>query len=85
MEKVEEEPYKGIIKVWDIPRPSINTNSNYGWIQDRIRVFEKKNPGGVYIEFTPMDWHKFYNGFESEGSKDQRPDIIPIDPNFFRF
>ena len=84
LEEVEEEPYKGIIKIWDIPRPNINTGTNYGWIQNKIRAFEKKNPG-VYIELTPMDWHKLYNNFEIKKDKDERPDIIPLDPNFLDF
>ena len=84
LERVEEEPYKGIIKIWDIARPNISTNSNYGWIQNKIRAFEKRNPG-VYIEFTPMDWNKLYDNFEDGGVEDESPDIIPIDPNFLDF
>ncbi len=83
LEKVEE-PYKGIIKIGDIPRLSVNADVNYRWIQNKIKAFEKKNPG-VYIELVPMELDKLYNRFEIERGKDESPDIIPVDSNFLDF
>ncbi|QQY79105.1 carbohydrate ABC transporter substrate-binding protein (CUT1 family) [Keratinibaculum paraultunense] len=65
LEKVEEEPYKGIIEIWDFSR-----KGSYKWLQNRIRTFEKQNPG-VYIEIVSKD-----------DNKDTMPDIIPVDLNF---
>lgn len=81
LEEVEEEPYKGIIKIWDIPRPDINTGNNYGWLQDKIQSFEKKNPG-VYIELTPMKEDELYDNIEDNKDIEEIPDIIPVDPKF---
>ena len=39
-----ETAWKGIITIWDFPRLNIETGSRYGWIIDKIRAFEKKNP-----------------------------------------
>lgn len=81
LEEVEEEPYKGIIEIWDIPRPDINTGSNYGWLQNKIQSFEKENPG-VYIELTQMNEDELYDNIEANEDIDEIPDIIPVDPKF---
>lgn len=65
LEQVEEDPYKGIIKIWDFSR-----KGSYIWLQNRIRTFEKKNPG-VYIEIVSED-----------EQRDVMPDIVPISLNF---
>lgn len=83
LEELEVEPYKGIIKIWDIQRPDINTGSRYSWIQEKIRVFERRNPG-VYIEFTPMNWDSFYNHIKNN-NLEEVPDILPIDSEFLYF
>ena len=84
LEDVEEEPYKGIIKIWDVPRISVDTGSRYGWMQSKIRAFEKKNPG-VYIELNSMNWDELYNNIKDNKDTDEMPDIIPIDSNFLDF
>ncbi|MBU5438453.1 extracellular solute-binding protein [Tissierella sp. MSJ-40] len=84
MEEVKEEPYKGVIKIWDSPKISIASGSRYGWIQSKIRAFEKKNPG-VYIEFVPMDEDNLYNDFEKNLSSGDLPNILPINNYFNNF
>ncbi len=74
--EVEEEPYKGMITIWDYPRLNVETGSRYSWIEEKIESFEQKNPG-VYIKFTPMDWNTSED-IEKEFNKGNKPDIIPV-------
>lgn len=76
-----EERYTGIIKIWDYPRLDVGTGSRYSWIQERIREFEKKNPG-VYIDFTPLDWESGPEKIEEAIKSNDKPDIVPISFNF---
>ena len=77
----EEEPFTGVIRIWDYPRLNINTGSRYGWIQDKIKKFEKRNPG-VYIEFTPIDWKTGPSKIEEGLRTGELPDIVPIGNDF---
>lgn len=63
LEEVEEDPYKGIIRIYDFAR-----EGSLRWLQDKIRSFEKRNPG-VYVEIV------------SPSEEDEIPDIVPIDFN----
>ncbi len=73
--KLEE--WKGIIQLWDFPRVDSKTGSRYGWIQDKIRKFERENPG-VFIELVPLDWKKGTNKLEVALKTGNLPDIAPI-------
>lgn len=85
LEEVEEEPYRGIIKIWDISREDMKINSTYSWMADKIRRFEKRNPG-VYIEFTRVDMDTIYDALiNNTVEDDEMPDIIAVDANFFDF
>ena len=77
----EEELYSGIINIGDFPRLTAETGSKYGWIQERIKRFEKRYPG-VYIEFTPMDEKEGYSKMKEEMDKGNFPDIIPVNNMF---
>lgn len=83
-EKAGEEPYKGIIRIWDIPRSDISTGSMYPWLKDRIRAFEKTNPG-VYIEFASTDMESIYDAISGKTDEEELPDIIPVDANFLYY
>ena len=83
-EEVEEEAYRGIIRIWDIPRTNVSTGSLYPWLNDAIRAFEKTNPG-VYIEFVETDMENIYKAIIGKGQDHELPDIIPIDSNFLYF
>ncbi len=85
LEKAEEEAYRGIIKIWDIPRPDMNIDSTYSWMANKIRAFERRN-AGVYIEYVQADLDTLYNAIvKGNVDADEMPDIIPVDANFFDF
>lgn len=75
MERVET-PWTGIITLWDVPRFDQKKGTNFGWMHEKISLFEKKYPG-VYIEFTPMP-EKGEEKLEAARGSGQLPDIIPI-------
>lgn len=81
-EKIKnEEEWKGVITLWDFPRLNIKTGSRYGWIMDKIRRFEKQNPG-VYIDLTPIDWESGPIKLEVALKSGNLPDIAPIGTDF---
>ncbi|SDZ21322.1 carbohydrate ABC transporter substrate-binding protein, CUT1 family [Proteiniborus ethanoligenes] len=75
------EAWKGVIQLWDFPRVDSKTGSRYGWIQDKIRKFERQNPG-VFIELTPLDWKKGPIKLEVALKTDNLPDIAPIGTDY---
>lgn len=84
LEEVEEEPYKGMIRIWDVPREDMNISSMYPWFQDKIRAFERGN-AGVYIEYVRKDWESIYDAINGNVGEDEMPDIISVDSNFYDF
>ena len=84
LEKVEEEPYKGIIKIWDVPWDNISKNNYYRWLQEKIKAFERQNPG-VYIELTTIDKDSLNLSMEDNNILEDMPDIIPINSHFSNF
>ena len=81
IEKKEEVQWRGIIKLWDFPRLDVKTGSRYGWMQEKIKQFERQNPG-VYIELTPIDWKKGPIKLEVALETGNVPDIAPIGTDF---
>ena len=77
----EEEAWRGVIRMWDFPRLDTTTGSRYGWIEDKIKRFEAKNPG-VFIELTPIDWNKGPLKLEVGLETGKLPDIAPIGTDF---
>lgn len=77
MNNKKSEEWKGVIQLWDFPRVDSKTGSRYGWIQDKIRKFERQNPG-VFIELVPLDWKKGPNKLEVALKTGNLPDIAPI-------
>ncbi|MBS4534800.1 extracellular solute-binding protein [Clostridium sp. D2Q-14] len=72
-----EEPWKGIITMWDYPRLDIEKGTRYNWITDIIEEFEKNHPG-VYVEFEPLDWKKGPAKLEAALNTSTLPDISPV-------
>lgn len=81
LEEVEEEPYKGIIRIYDIKRES---GSMYPWLENKIRAFERRN-AGVYIEFVQTDIDSIYSALNGNVEEDETPDIIPVDSSLHDF
>lgn len=77
----EEELYSGIINIGDFPRLTAETGSKYGWIQERIKRFEKD-----IREYTLnlLQWMKKegYSKMKEEMDKGNFPDIIPVNNMF---
>lgn len=73
--------WKGVIKVWDFPRLNIKTGSRYGWINEKIKRFERENPG-VFIELEPISWEKGPLKLEVALQTGNLPDIAPVATDF---
>ncbi|MBA1334225.1 MAG: ABC transporter, substrate-binding protein (cluster 1, maltose/g3p/polyamine/iron) [Firmicutes bacterium] len=76
-----EEEWRGVITVWDYPRPYPEGGSGYGWIRGKIREFESKNPG-VFIELHKMDWQQGSIQMDLAVKTGTYPDIAPVGTNF---
>ncbi|ABR50175.1 extracellular solute-binding protein, family 1 [Alkaliphilus metalliredigens QYMF] len=80
--KVKDKPeWTGVITFWDYPRLDQSTGTNFRWIYDKIRAFEKAYPG-VYIQFKPLTWERGPIQVESAAKLGQLPDIIPIGSDY---
>lgn len=75
--KAQEPGWQGIITLWDYPRLDKKTGTNFGWMYEKIRAFEKANPG-VYIKFTPLSWEKGPIKINTAAKLGGLPDIVPI-------
>jgi len=78
-EAVQKE-WEGIISIWDYPRPFLGGGSNFGWMRERIKEFERMHPG-VFIELYPLTWGE--GGKQLDLAVDHRacPDIAPVGDN----
>ncbi|GFN34358.1 ABC transporter substrate-binding protein [Tepidimicrobium xylanilyticum] len=85
LEEVKEKPYKGIIRIWDKPWDSITKGNHQEWLREKIRTFERRNPG-VYIELTTIDKDSLNSSLSDNNiSLADIPDIVPVNPNFRDF
>ncbi|MDD2481177.1 MAG: extracellular solute-binding protein [Lutispora sp.] len=80
--KKDEPKWKGIISFWDYPNLDTTNGSRLGWIEKRIREFEKKNPG-VYIDFRPLAAGEGRTTLMAAAKIGASPDIAPIGSDYF--
>ncbi|SKC51699.1 ABC transporter substrate-binding protein [Maledivibacter halophilus] len=76
----KEIQWKGIITVRDYPRLDVSTGYKYSWITNKIKEFERNNPG-VFIEFKPLDPELGHIEIEESINTNSYPDIAPIGAN----
>lgn len=76
-----EGEWRGVITLWDYPRPYPEGGSGYGWIRGKIREFESKHPG-VFIELHKMDWQQGLIQMDLAVKTGTYPDIAPVGTNF---
>ncbi|MBU5675016.1 extracellular solute-binding protein [Alkaliphilus sp. MSJ-5] len=80
--KENDEPqWTGVISFWDYPRLDQKTGTNFGWIYEKIRAFERANPG-VYINFKPLNWEKGPIQVDTAVKMGNLPDIVPIGSDY---
>jgi len=78
----EKSEWTGVITLWDYPRLDIRNGTRFSWIKNKIKQFEKLNPG-VYIEFRELNW-KDGPGFLKAAAKiGANPDIAPVGSDYF--
>ncbi|SCZ05190.1 extracellular solute-binding protein [Alkaliphilus peptidifermentans] len=77
----KSQQWTGVITFWDFPRLDKKTGGQYNWINEKIRSFERANPG-VYIDFQPLDWEKGAIKLDAALKLGNLPDIIPVGSNY---
>ncbi len=77
----EEVNWTGVISFWDYPRLDQKTGTQFGWIYEKIRAFEKDNQG-VYINFKPLNWEKGPIQVNTASKMGTLPDIVPIGSDY---
>ncbi|HWR60309.1 MAG TPA: extracellular solute-binding protein [Clostridia bacterium] len=74
--------WTGVITLWDYPRLDIRNGTRFSWIKEKIRQFEKNNPG-VYIELKQLDWQEGPGFLKAAAKTGANPDIAPVGSDFF--
>ena len=74
--------WTGVITLWDYPCLDIRNGTRFGRIKNKIRQFEKKNPG-VYIELCELDWADGPSFLKAAARIGANPDIAPIGSDYF--
>ncbi|MDR5659373.1 extracellular solute-binding protein [Serpentinicella sp. ANB-PHB4] len=69
--------WTGIISFWDLPNFDSKKGTNFGWINEKIKQFERKNPG-VFIDFNPIASENGSEFIEESIKNGEAPDIVPI-------
>lgn len=77
----EAESWTGVITFWDYPRLDQTTGSSYGWMRERIKAFERANPG-VFIDFEGMTWEQGPEKLSVAITHGTLPDILPLGTNY---
>jgi len=78
---LEEEPWQGVITLWDFPRWPYNGQNRFGWIEKKISEFEKAYPG-VFINLTKLKWEYGMVELRAAASSGIAPDIAPVGADF---
>jgi len=74
---IGQREWEGVISLWDYPRPFLGGGSNFGWMRDRIREFEKAHPG-VFIDLYPLTWSEGRKQLDLAVAHGMCPDIAPV-------
>lgn len=77
-----EEGWEGVITLWDFPKPIPGGGSGFAWIREKIREFEKKNPG-IFIELHCLDRQNGQIQLDLAVQSGRYPDIAPLQSNFW--
>lgn len=80
--KKNEIKWKGVITFWDFPKNDAVSGSKFGWINRRIKEFEKKHPG-VYIEFRALDSVSGKTALRAASKIGANPDIAPVGNDYY--
>ena len=84
-ESNQEKPWKGIIVIWDFPRPEESVDgSRYGWLRKCILEYEKENKG-VLVEFVPIERDKLEDMLDIAKNANTLPDIVPMEDGYRLF
>ena len=79
-QETEAKEWEGVITLWDYPRPILGRTGSFDWITERIREFERANPG-VFIELRPLDWEEGRIQLDLAVAYGTYPDIAPVGCN----
>lgn len=74
--KEDKLDWKGVITLWDIPRPT-TAGSSFGWIRGRINAFEKKHPN-VLIDLRELIHENREETVLKALEEGEGPDILPL-------
>ncbi|QSQ10336.1 Multiple sugar-binding protein [Koleobacter methoxysyntrophicus] len=80
-EDTEKREWQGIITIWDFPRWPDEKGNRFHWIQEKIKEFEKENPG-IFIELRKLDWENGVFELNAALSSQTYPDIVPNALNY---
>jgi len=76
-----EDLWQGVITLWDFPRWPDQNGNRFGWIESKIREFEKAHPG-VFIHLRPLKWEYGYVELRAAAAAGTYPDIAPIGADY---
>jgi len=76
-----EEPWQGVITLWDFPRWPDKSGSRFGWIEGKIKEFEKDNPG-VFIHLRRLKWDFGHIELRAAAAAGTAPDIAPVGADY---
>lgn len=73
--------WQGVITLWDFPRWPDNNGNRFGWIETKIKEFEKAHPG-VFIHLRPLKWEYGHIELRAAAAAGTYPDIAPIGADY---
>jgi len=72
-----DDMWQGVITLWDFPRWPDKNGNRFGWIEKKIKEFEKTHPG-VFIHLRPLKWDYGHIELRAAAAAGINPDIAPI-------
>lgn len=73
----KDQPFKGVITMWDYPHLDSKSGTRYGWMLGKIKKFEREHPG-VYIELKAINLKTGPFKIETAIKTKTYPDIAPV-------
>jgi multiple sugar transport system substrate-binding protein len=76
-ENASEDTWQGVITLWDFPRWPDKSGNRFGWIEKKIKEFEKAHPG-VFIHLRPLKWEYGLIELRAAAAAGTYPDMAPV-------
>lgn len=80
--KAPPPPWQGVISLWDFPRWPDEKGNRFGWVENKIKEFEKTHPD-VFIHLRELKWDYGMIELRAAAASGVGPDIAAVGADYY--